>query len=249
MKKLINVFFEQENGTNPNSGSSDNASQRTPARYETQLPKEFQNDDFKDIDSLDKLYTGYRKLEKESKGTIKLINKDSTSEEVASFYKALGRPDKAEDYGLLDYDLDPSSLEKTKAKFQEEAFNNGLSKDQAKAMWRTFIASKEADITEKEEERKKSIETYPYRLDNRLREEYPDDAKRSERIKLEENLYKEFVAESGLGTFFADTGLTTNTDFMHKLAKFFENHQRITITPSGQKPTQDVLAQRYTSMT
>ena len=202
--------------------ASNPAPQRVTAKYETQLPKEYQNDDFAGIEDLGKLYQGYKALKMESSGKAKLPGKDSTQEEVAGFYKQLGYPDTQEGYELADYGRKPDDIADMKRAFLEEAHKNYLSKGQAQNMWKSHLASIETERA-KEQQAKAALEaSYPERMDGYLRESYPDDTKRRQRIESEKNLYSEFVAASGVGEKLAKAGLTTDPEFMHALASWYE---------------------------
>lgn len=220
------IYYSEGDGGGEGSVGFDPASspapQRVTAKYETQLPKEYQSDDFSGIEDLGKLYQGYKALKAESSGKAKLPSKESTQEEISGFYKQLGYPDTQEGYELADYGRKPDDIADMKRAFLEEAHKNYLSKGQAQNMWKSHLASIETEKA-KEAQAKAAFEaSYPERMDGYLRESFPDDTKRRQRIEAEKNLYSEFVAASGVGEKLAASGLTSDPEFMHALASWYE---------------------------
>lgn len=220
-----------DNGTGGNGGgegfdpSTITAPKRTASKYETQLPREYQQDDFSGIEDLGKLYGAYKALKgKESsfRDSVKLPTKDSTPEEVGSFYRMLGRPETEDGYVLGDYDNTPDSVADSKKAFMKEAFRNGLSQNQAGNLWKNQLASKAADEQKALDIKKKAADEYPSRIDAFMRDQYPDDTKRKARIEKEENLYRDFIAKSGVGTLLNDSGLSTTPEFVHAVASWYE---------------------------
>ena len=170
-------------GTDPANLPGD-APKKAVAKYASQLPKAWQDDDFTGIEELPSLYEGYRKLQKEveaSKDKVAIPTKDSKPDEVRGFLRRLGMPEKAEDYDLPDYDVKPEAIAASKANFMKTALGAGLTKAQAKAMWKDRLAdfkSAEAVLEGQIEEGKKNFRPG---LESVLKADYPDDAKRKER--------------------------------------------------------------------
>ena len=241
------VYFDEgDGGFDP---STSPAPSRTQAKYETQLPKEFQGDDFAGIEDLGKLYTSYKSLKAESSGKERMPGKDSTPEEIKAFYGKLGYPEKAEDYNLSDYGKKPDDIADQKRVFLEEAHKNYLSKGQANALWKSHLASIDAEAEKQRKAAEAKAAAYPERLDSYLRETYPDDTKRRQRIETEKNIISEFSAASGLGTKLSEAGLTTDPEFMHALASWYEKVSPQSINRSRGIPEGDAdFTQFYTSM-
>lgn len=215
-------FNEGDGGGQGFDPSASPAPSRTQAKYETQLPKEFQGDDFAGIEDLGKLYSSYKSLKAEASGKTAMPGANSTPDEIKAFYGKLGYPDKAEDYQLSDYGKTPDEIADQKRAFLEEAHKNYLSKGQASNLWKSHLASIDAEAEKQRKAAEAKAAAYPERLDSYLREAYPDDTKRRARIETEKNLFSEFAAASGLGSKIAESGLATDPEFMHALAVWYE---------------------------
>ncbi len=226
---------------------------RTSAKYETQLPREFQGDDFAGIETLTELYKKYKSYKETAetkKDTVSIPTKDSSAEEIGEFYKRLGRPETADAYSLSDYDYTPDEISDSKKAFMKEAFRVGLSQNQANNMWKNFLASKGADKQKEADMKAREQETYPERADAYLRDTYPDDTKRKARLEVESNLYKEFAAKSGVGTLLQESGLTSKPEFMHAIASWYESYasQQAESQHQGKANGLTGLAALYTKM-
>ena len=207
-------------------GGDGGAPQKTVAKYASQLPKAWQDDDCTGIEDVPTLYEKYRKLEKDQKDMVRIPGKDSKPEDVKAFLHRLGMPEKAEDYDLSDYDVDPEKVSASKKNFLNAAMGAGLTKAQAKAMWKDRLAdfkSAEAVLNGQIEEGKKNFRPG---LESVLKADYPDDAKRKERADREEALYKEFVADTGLGEAFSKAFLDLSPDAVHRIALYAEKSRR-----------------------
>lgn len=197
---------------------------RVKAKYETQLKKEYQNDDFTGIEDLNKLYEGYKKGKSDMARAVVIPGPESTSDETKAFFQRIGMPQAKEGYELQDYDLDPSVLKDLKARFQEQSFRMGLSKNQAKGMWQSQCANYASVVNQLQAISKDAKDNYDKRYDAFMKETYPDDTRRERRITAETNLYKAFIAETGLGAYFERTGLIYNPEFIHTVACLHEKH-------------------------
>lgn len=224
------------NNTNETNGGI-GASPRTQAKYESQLSREYQTDDFSGIETLDSLYKqykSYKDIADKNSNAVAIPTKDSTPEQVAEFYKKVGRPDSEEGYNLSDYEFTPDQIGESKKAFMKEAFRNGLSQNQATNMWKNEIASREADKKKEEDLRAKAVEEYPQRADAYMRDLYPDETKRKARIETENNLFKEFASKSGIGTLLSESGLSSKPEFVHALATWYEPYA--SNPPTTQRP-------------
>lgn len=235
------VMLAPDGGAGADGGSFDpsvvTAPPRTASKYETQLPREYQQDDFAGIEDLGKLYGAYKELkgrEASFKDSVRIPTKDSTADEIGAFYKRLGRPDTEDGYVLGDYDNTPDSVADSKKAFMKEAFRNGLSQNQASNLWKNQLASKAADEHKAAELKKKLADDYPSRIDAFMRDQYPDDTKRKARIEKEENLYKDFIAKTGVGTLLQDSGLSVSPEFVHAVSSWYEGYA--TEQAGGQRP-------------
>ena len=201
------------------------APKKAVAKYASQLPKAWQDDDFTGIEELPSLYEGYRKLQKEveaSKDKVSIPTKDSKPDEVRGFLRRLGMPEKAEDYDLPDYDVKPEAIAASKANFMKTALGAGLTKAQAKAMWKDRLADMKSMEAVVQSQLKATREGFRPGLEAELKADYPDDAKRRQRADREEALYKEFVADTGLGEVFTKGLIDISPEAVHKIALYAE---------------------------
>jgi len=223
------------------------AATRTQAQYETQLPKEYQGDDFSGIESLASLYRGYRDLQGKAEGAVKIPTDKSTDEERAAFYRAIGAPETEDGYALMDIDkasTDEDAKQKRQSAFKKEALKNGLTVSQAKAMWRQRGAEMMASEEEAKRAREELSKSFGRRMDEYLRESTPDDSKRKARIEAGQNTWKAFAANTGLGSKLEEAGLTTDVEFMSRLAQWYSK-----LDPKAPPTSQGNAPERSTGLT
>lgn len=238
-------------GTEPDNGSGTGGKEdeifdpstkldtKVKAKYWSQLNPKYQQDDFKDIDTIDKLYEGYRNLQNEVKsydGAIKIPTKDSTPDEIKGFFHKIGMPEKEEDYQCDDFDLQESVAAPLKLLFRQAAYRNGLTKGQALNMWAHEAATIQGFVNVAQQNTKKLIDSYDERYSSLLENEIPDATKRKERISEEANLVKAFNGATGLGEYFEKTGLAYNPNFMHALATWYRKIDPSAILGDGREP-------------
>ena len=227
---------------------------KVKAKYWSQLNPKYQQDDFKDIDTIDKLYEGYRNLQNEVKsydGAIKIPTKDSTPDEIKGFFHKIGMPEKEEDYQCDSFDLAEPVAAPLRDLFRKAAYRNGLTKGQALNMWAHEAATIQGFVTVAQQNTQKLIDSYEERYSNLLESEIPDATKRKERISEEANLVKAFNSATGLGEFFDKTGLSYNPNFMHALAGWYRKIDPAAILGNGPEPKggKDVkMRDMYSSM-
>ena len=224
------------------------------AKYWSQLNPKYQKDDFRDIDTIDKLYEGYRNLQNEVKsyaGAIKIPTKDSTPEEIKGFFHKIGMPEKEEDYQCEDFDFTPETAAPLKALFRQAAYRNGLTKGQAANMWAHEAATIQGFVNVAQQNTQKLIDSYDDRYSHLLEDEIPDETKRKEKMTEEANLVNAFNEATGLGEYFRQTGLSYNPAFMHALASWYRKIDPASIlggtkTPKGGHDVK--MRDMYTSM-
>ena len=238
-----NPDSDEGNGAGNNGGDifdpSTKLNEPVKAKYWSQLNPKYQKDDFKDIDTIDKLYEGYRNLQNEVKsyaGAIKLPTKDSTPEEIKGFFHKIGMPDKEEDYQCDDFDLAPDTAAPLKTLFRQAAFRNGLTRGQAANMWIHEAATIQGFVNVAQQNAQKLIDSYDERYSALLENEIPDVTKRKARIDEEANLVKAFNGATGLGEYFQKTGLAYNPNFMHALATWYRKIDPSAILGNGPEP-------------
>lgn len=196
------------------------------AKYASQLPKAWQDDDCTGVEDIPSLYEKYRKLEKDSKDMVRIPGKDSKPEDVKAFLKRLGMPDSVDGYELSDYDIEPEKVAASKKNFLNAAMGAGLTKAQAKAMWKDRLADMKSAETVLKGQIEEGRKNFRPGLEGVLKADYPDDAKRKERADREEALYKEFVADTGLGEAFSKAFLDISPDAVHRIALYQEKARK-----------------------
>lgn len=209
------------------------------AKYWSQLNPKYQKDDFKDIDTIDKLYEGYRNLQNEVKsyeGAIKIPTKDSTPDEIKGFFHKIGMPEKEDEYQCDSFDLLESVAAPLKQLFRQAAYHNGLTKGQALNMWAHEAATIQGFVNVAQQNTQKLIDSYEERYSSLLETEIPDATKRKEKISEEANLVKAFNGATGLGEYFEKTGLAYNPNFMHALATWYRKIDPAAILGDGREP-------------
>lgn len=197
------------------------AGTRVKAKYETQLPKEFQNDDFSGVEDIGKLYSGYKSLKAKEGNSVVIPTSDSSDEEIASFFRKIGMPERKDDYRCPDFDLDESVSKVLKDTFRETAFKNGLTRGQAEKLWAHEAATVQGFVSAAQKKMDDLKNSFDARYSSLLEQELPDETKRKARIEEEKNIAKAFSTKSGLGSFLEQTGLTYNPEFMHALASWY----------------------------
>lgn len=227
------IYLAEDDGGAGGSDPGDLGARMThvAASYENDLDESLRGDDFTGIEDVGKLYNAYKESraqntrDKEALDkSLKIPGKESTYEEVKEFFTKIGMPEKAEDYGLSDFDLDPDEISVMKKNFMDSAHRSGLTKAQANNLWKHEAATYAAYKKTAEAQIEELKNTLDSRYESALKDEYPDQTRRSERITLEKNLFTEFVGKAGLGEYLAKTGLNLNPGFMHQVATFYETY-------------------------
>ena len=216
----------------------------TPA-WHSQLPKEMREN----ADVIGRI-SGYKtiadlanaliKSEDAGKDALHLPTKDSTDEEVKAFFTKLGVPEKAEDYALSDYDLDPEAIKKSKEIFMAAAHKSALSKKQAANMWQSQVALYKAVSQLNAEAQQKVKDGFEPQYNKLLEAEYPEATEREKAIKGELGTVTKFAQELGIGKALAESGLVYDAEFMHKLAGYVKsNSPGEFIQSKGNEPAKD----------
>lgn len=227
---------------------------RTRALYESQLPPKFQKDDFKGIEDIGKLYEGYRTLERDSKGALRIPTAESTPEEIKGFFTKIGMPEEKEGYACPKYDgMNDVLYEPMRDLFRESAFRCGLTKGQAEKMWMNVAASVSGLEGMAKNEMETLRKTVDARYDDMLKDEIPDETRRKERIEMDRNIASAFEQSSGLGEFFEKTGLHLLPEFTHKLAAWYQKMAPMTafqtsggnVPPSREKKLEDTYSTMF----
>lgn len=118
---------------NKAEGNVNEAPVKRPA-WMAQLPEDLREDEaFTSFEKLGDFAKAYKEAVK--KEGIKAPGKDATPEELAAFYKAIGKPETAEDYKLEGTDLDA---------FKEMAFGSNLTQSQAESVLKALKARADA---------------------------------------------------------------------------------------------------------
>ena len=203
---------------------------RVRAKYESQLPKELQKDDFRGIEDIGTLYKSYKDLKEKDKSALHIPTAESKPEDIKAFFTKIGMPDDPAKYDCMHFDdMADVIYEPTSQNFREAAFACGLTKGQATRMWANMAATIQGFVNvanSKTEELKKS---YDARYSSLLEKEIPDETRRSAKIAEEKNSAKAFGEAAGLTAFFEASGLSYNPEFTHKLALWYQKVQPMTI--------------------
>lgn len=195
-------------------------------KYYSQLDKDTAGnkdimDRVKGYKSVSELAKGYADLSKRMDGALVVPTKDSSVDEVKAYFRALGVPEKAEDYNLSDGDYSPETIKALKENFQKEVlYRNGITKHQGEKVWNACLKMLQSERDMNIANYEKAKASFEERHSNLLREQYPVEADRKAAMNEDMSLAAEFFSESGLGQFFKQTGLVYNPEVMHKLAQY-----------------------------
>ena len=207
---------------------------RHKAKYESQLKPDHQKDDFRDIETIDQLYEGYRNLERKLKDTPVIPTADSTPEEIKAYFVRIGMPEEPEGYACTRFDdMTDFTYGALAPKFREAAYRCGLTKGQAEQMWIHEAATIQGFISvarQKEDEARTSFDS---RYDKLLESEIPDATRRAARIEEEKNVVKAFCQSTGLSEYLDKTGLSLNPIFMHTLASWYSKIAPMAVLGDG----------------
>lgn len=186
-----------ENGDNA-KGSKDDSSVN-PA-WMNQLPEEYRTGDnakqFAKFAKIADMAKAYSELESKIGNTVALPTEETSAEDLQKFYEKLGKPATADEYEMPDKEADF---------FKEIAFNNNLTKAQAKAVFDAVVQHGVNVIEQSQVE----AERVASETDKALRTEYGP--KYSEKIAL---LKRGIAAYGGneLGAKLQRTGLLYDRD-------------------------------------
>lgn len=195
-------------------------------KYYSQLDKETAGnkdvmDKIKGYKSVSDLAKGYADLSRKMDGALIVPTKDSSVDEVKAYFRALGVPERPEDYKLTDGDYNPEALKALKDSFQKEVlYRNGITRHQGEKVWEACLKmlATERDMNIANFEKMKA--NFNERHENLLREEYPVASDRKAQMNEDLSYASEFFAESGLGKLFKDLGLVHNPEVIHKVAQY-----------------------------
>lgn len=182
------------------------------------------------------LANAYVKSEDAGKDALHVPGKDSTEEERRAFFTKLGVPEKASDYNLSDYDLDPETLKKSKDIFMEAAHRSALSRRQAENLWMSEVAMFKAASELKATAEAKTKASFEPQYHKILEAEYPEQTEREKVIKGELGAVTKLAQELGIGKALADSGLIYDAEVMHKLAGYIKANEGGDIVAGGKAP-------------
>lgn len=229
----------------------------TQASYLNDLEEADRKDDFTGIEDVKTLYKSYKELkgknsdfETQLKDSLKIPGKDASIDDIKSFFTKIGMPDSKDGYNLSDFDYKPEDLKVMRDNFRDTAYKYGLTKTQAEKVWAHEVAMLKGVQLAGEKLLQQAKDSYKTRYDSILKTEYPDSAKRQERMNKESNLYKEFCSKFGVGQIFEKTGITHNPEVVHTICKAFESYAQSDIVggKSNKVSETDFLKQLYPSM-
>ena len=207
---------------------------RHKAKYESQLKPDYQKDDFRDVETIDKLYEGYRSLERKLKDTPVIPTADSTPEEIKEYFVKIGMPEEPEGYKCTRFDdMTDFTYNALMPKFREAAYRCGLTKGQAEQMWIHEAATLQGFVSVAKQKDEEARTSFDSRYDKLLESEIPDATRRAARIEEEKNVVKAFCQSTGLAEYLDKTGLTLNPIFMHTLASWYSQIAPMAVLGDG----------------
>jgi hypothetical protein len=129
--------------------------------------------------------------------SIPKLSDKATDEEKAAYYKAIGRPDKADEYEFAGDGMDPKIVGWAKDTF----FKNGLSKEQAKNIQASFNDFVTASENARVETMKAEATAAEEKLKTELGDKYPEQIELAKRTwqKLSDAEFDSFVNETKIG--------------------------------------------------
>lgn len=136
-------------------------------------------------------------LKTKLESSIPKLSDKATDEEKAAYYKAIGRPDKAEEYEFAGDGLDPKIVGWAKDTF----YKNGLSKEQAKNVQASFNEFVTASENARVESMKTEATAAEEKLKTELGDKYPEQIELAKRTwqKLSDAEFDSFVNETKIG--------------------------------------------------
>lgn len=166
------------------------------------LPDEYKNDEFVKtfqkpgdfVKSAIEIKTDRDALKAQMANVIPKLSDKATDEERNAYFKAIGRPDKPEEYEFTGDNLEPKSVEWAKPVFHKY----GLTKDQAKGIqgeFNSFMQAQEAAYVQTMQSEKDAAEA-------KLRTELGD--KYNEQTELAKRFWKD-ITNSEFDTFVNET--------------------------------------------
>lgn len=215
------------------------------AKYISQLPKEFQKDDFTGIEDIGSLYRSYKEKDAElkelrehgSNGYVKIPSAESTPDERKEFWEKIGVPKEGPDgYQTMKYDgMADVSYEYMAPLFREAAYRCGLSKKQAEGMWLNLASTVQGYVIVAQKEAEAYRDSFDTRYSELLKEEIPDETRRKDRIEQEKSAVRDFGEATGTFDMLEKTGLTLTPSFMHSLASWYSKVKPLSIFGGGTK--------------
>ena len=218
---------------------------RVKAKYLSQLPKEYQKDDFTGIEDIGSLYKSYKSMSAElddlrkhgKDGYIKIPTAESSPEDLKEYWETIGVPKEGPDgYHTMKYDgMADLSYEYMAPLFREAAYRNGLSRKQAEGMWLNLASTVQGYVIVAEKQVKDYTESFDSRYSDLLKDEIPDETRRKDRIEQEKGAVRDFGEATGTLDMLEKTGLTLTPSFMHSLASWYSKIKPLSIFNGSQK--------------
>lgn len=165
---------QPEEGPGEGKKTEGSSAESSNPAWTAQLPEDLRSnaDILKSLSKFQKigdLSKSYLELEKQLGSSIVKPGKDASAEDVQAFYKKLGKPDAAENYGIEEKDAMP---------FKEAAFKANLTDEQAKSIWETLKSAGAEQVKQMQN----NIKTQAAETEKHLRDEYG--AKFDEKLAL-----------------------------------------------------------------
>ena len=235
----IRIYYDADNGLDavipaaePDTAQEAQEPQADAPKAEapawlSQLPKDMREnmaESLSGFKTIADLANDWKRSKESEKNALHIPTKDSTPEEMKAFFTTLGVPEKASDYALSDYDLDPESIQKSKEIFMAAAHRSALTKRQAENMWMSEVAMYKAISKLNEQQSQKVKDAFEPSYGKLLEAEYPEESERKKVIRDELATVTKWTQEQGIGKALVDSGLAYNAEVMHKLARYIKSN-------------------------
>lgn len=183
-----------EEGTNAggNEGGGEGAVE-TPAWMNSMPDAYKQNEDFAKFGEAADAYAKFDELLKADGDALKIPGEDATDEDKNAFAQKLGRPETAEGYEIGKPDDLPEGVEyneELEAAFRDTAFNLGMPKSQAEAIYSWYNSI----VAKSENDRMIADQAALDKSVNELKDEWKGDAFKVN-VELAHRVFTKFVGE------------------------------------------------------
>lgn len=230
-----------------NQGNADK-----PPRYWSQIKKENQEKyknlmKYKTIDELAERASLAGDIE--AGALTQLPNKDSSIDDIKTFYRKLGLPASADGYRLVLPEGHTPEDEAEAKLIAEIAYKNLLTVKQGQAVYGMVRAIKDTAANAAKEKHDELINGFDSRFEALYTVAYPDKAKRDAAMKTDLAACKEFLAKTGLYADFVSSDMIYNEKVMSAIGRYITtvSPNSSINTPPGSGSTSHTGPRRYSN--